>query len=364
MFYRLGRYEYANFFQNQKYLDAPPEHFLKFYSPIFVGCYIATILVYGYFFTHVGFTNHTFPNVWQYPYPSFKTKYEGRWFADIIIQLTGGSGVPTLQIALASAIQIFNAFLFSYIFKVSNRLVILLISLFIALHPAFLDYYSFSVDHVSFVLGDTLALAGVLALDRLADNRTRLAASTTCFVLTLATYQPKIALIGILLVTWNLIKSIQQREPETGKNNSVDICLSCAAFFSALILYYVTVYLTVNWSTGNRQQVDSAREIIEQIFYSYPQVFSYFTNRVDYLPSALKAIPGLLILSGVLSIIVNCRRDGMLQRFRLLRCSLLYPRPCSLLMSSTTKRGKTSVGYSPLTHISFARCSWQRCRGE
>jgi hypothetical protein len=67
------------------------EHF-RFLLVLGIIAYVATVVVYNYFFTHVGFTNHTFPNVWVYGYPSFKTEYEGRWFADILIQLTADPG--------------------------------------------------------------------------------------------------------------------------------------------------------------------------------------------------------------------------------------------------------------------------------
>jgi hypothetical protein len=53
---------------------------LQFACALFCAAYFMMFLIYKYFFTHIGFINHTFPNVWVYRYPSFKTLYEGRWW--------------------------------------------------------------------------------------------------------------------------------------------------------------------------------------------------------------------------------------------------------------------------------------------
>ncbi|MCX5949124.1 MAG: hypothetical protein NTY67_13430 [Cyanobacteria bacterium] len=71
------------------------------------------VVAYGYLFTVPIFSDHTFPNSWLYPYPSFKTDGEGRWLADLVIMLQGGSGVPSVQMAGAAMLQACNAILFS-----------------------------------------------------------------------------------------------------------------------------------------------------------------------------------------------------------------------------------------------------------
>ena len=177
---------------------------LRRYAVPFIAAYILTVIVYSYLFTTIIFTNHTIPNAWVYSYPSFKTKQEGRWFADIIILLTGGSGVQAFQMAFGSAIQIINGFLFASLLRVKKIFYIFLMAVFLALHPAFLDYYSFTVDHISFALGDTLGLLGVVVLARTPDQRVGIVLAIVCFVLMLATYQPKIGLMAVLLLIWCL----------------------------------------------------------------------------------------------------------------------------------------------------------------
>ena len=132
------------------------------YGAIFVGLLVLQFITYGYFFTTLIFTNHTFPNSWVFLYPSYKTLGEGRWFADIIFWLQGGSGVQPFQMSVAVALQSLNGLLFARFLGLEKRLDVSLAAAFLCLYPAFLDYYSFAMDHISFVIGDTFALIGIL----------------------------------------------------------------------------------------------------------------------------------------------------------------------------------------------------------
>jgi len=283
---------------------------LRSYGGPFAVAYIATVVCYGYFFFSLGFTNHT-TNVWVYSYPSFKTTLEGRWFADILIRLTGGSGVPPFQMAVAAAIQIVNAFVFCAIFRQSNRVVIYMAALAIALHPAFLDYYSFTVDHISFVTGDLLALLGVLAMQRGRTFVMRWILPVVCFVLSIATYQPKIALIGFLLVArcfW--------AGDEAYRDDVRRLAQSAVVFVLSAVIYYISIRLTIRVVSTDynsaRQHINSIPQIVSQVLFSYKQVISYFTSRVDYLPPMLKWMPGLLIVLGLGGLLVSRWRAGIL----------------------------------------------------
>jgi len=88
----------------------------KKYRGVFVLCLLLQFITYSYFFTSLIFTNHTFPNSWLYPYPSFKTQGEGRWLADIIIWLQGGSGVQPFQMFIATTLQSINGIFFCIVF--------------------------------------------------------------------------------------------------------------------------------------------------------------------------------------------------------------------------------------------------------
>ncbi len=269
------------------------------YGIIFVGAYLLTYAVYSYLFTAIIFTDHTLPNVWVYPYPSFKTRQEGRWFADIIIQVFGGSGVPSFQMIVAVGIQIINAFLFAKLINIRQSSRLFLIAAFLSLHPAFLDYYCFSIDHISFALGDSLALVGVLALDRISDRRAGLALASFCFVLTLATYGPKIALIGTLLLSWCMLR------PDVDR-----VLTALSVFLAGLVVYYITVKLTVTAGETYRNHINSLGEVAHQLVVAYPETIKDFTSRVDYLPRLLSFLPSAAIVLGLAGLIVKTWRDG------------------------------------------------------
>ena len=70
--------------------------------------------VHHAFFTYFVFTNHSLPNVFVTPYPSYRTLSEGRWLADIVIWLQGGAGVAPLLMFLAATLQAANGFVLAH----------------------------------------------------------------------------------------------------------------------------------------------------------------------------------------------------------------------------------------------------------
>ncbi len=276
------------------------------YSFPLVAAFILTLVVYSYFFTTIVLTNHTFPNAWVRDYPGSSTLSEGRWFNDIILQLGGGGGVQALQMSLACAVQVVNALLFAFLLRVSSKPGVFLMAAFLSLHPAILDYYSFASDHLYFVIGDSLALLGTLALDRIDDRRLSLPLATLCFFLTLATYPSKGALIGVLLVMWCILWSIGPEAEGPGRwqrlfrNRLIPAALT---FGLALILFYLSSKLVVTHPSVNRTHVNDAGTVVRQILRAYPEVIQSFTSRVDYLPHLLRFIPALAVLVGVVAIV-------------------------------------------------------------
>ncbi|MDO8980542.1 MAG: hypothetical protein Q7V17_15045 [Afipia sp.] len=278
------------------------EAIIRFYAPPFLATYLVTLIAYSYFFTHIGFTNHTLPHVLVYSYPSFKTWLEGRWFADLIIQATGGNGAATFQMAIAAGIQIVNAFLFAAIFRVADRPTIFVISLFMALHPAFLDYYSFSIDHISFTLGDCMVLCGVLAMDRGTTARVRWLLPIALFVLALATYQPKIALIATMLIAWSLTASVGTIYERIARSGGV--------ISASVAIYFVTSLLVVQHTGHERQNISDLGQVIAGVRQSYGAVFSLLATRVDYLPSLIRYLPAIFIAAGLIAVLIRSRRNG------------------------------------------------------
>jgi Glucosyl transferase GtrII len=269
------------------------------YAPWFAGVYLITFAIYSYLFTQLIFTNHTFPNAWIYPYPSFNTFYAGRWFADIVILLGGRSGAQALEFAVASAIQVGNAFIFASLLGVRKSWLILLFGLFLALHPAFLDYYSFHVDHISFVLGDTLALVGVVTLSKIDRLRISVPLAIACFVLSLAIHQPKVALIATLLLIW-LLETAQKETPARTARN---VLIAAVVYLVALAIYYLSAKMTVSVE-GFRNEINSSAEVLHQLQATYVQTYLNFTSRVDYLPAHLQLLPAACIVAGFISILV------------------------------------------------------------
>ena len=283
------------------------------YAFPFLGTYLLCFIVYTYLFSSIIFTNHTLPNAWLYSYPSFKTWYEGRWFADFLIFIFGGSGVQSLQMFLATGIQVTNGLLFCRFLNVTDRFFIFLITSFLALHPAFLDYYSFTVDNIEFTFGDSLALIGVLTLDCLRYRYLGATICTACFVLTIATYQPKIALVAALLIIWCIKGAVSEddlpRQSSSGPIGTVTslgldrILISVIVFLSAIGLYFLSLLATIRFDQGNRNHINDVGHMLWSAALSYAEVIRDFTSRVDYLPHIFRPLPAAIIIGGIITIV-------------------------------------------------------------
>lgn len=288
------------------------------YGGVLLGVYLISIVAYGYMVTTVVFTNHTLPNVWEFSYPSFKTLFEGRWLADVIIYLGGGSGVQLMQAVVAIAIVTLNGFIFFILLGLGGRLNAFLAILFISLYPAFFDYYSFTIDHITFALGDTFALVGVLALDKIRHRLTALLASIILFTLSIASYQPKISLVAVLLIIWCLLRLSNGRFASQGTALDrfgliavMNLFLTAAVilFFSTL-LYFLTLKLTtVSLISGPRGNINNVGAMLSEVVRAYPETYHNFTSRVSYLPVAISYLPLLVIVAGFLCYLWKLRRN-------------------------------------------------------
>jgi len=280
------------------------------YGGVFAVLLVLQLVTYSYFFTSLIFTNHTFPNSWLYSYPSFKTQGEGRWFADIIILLQGGSGVQPLQMYLAVTLQSINSILFAYFLGFKKRFEVLLIAAFLCLYPAFLDNYSFSVDHITFAIGDTLALLGILYCKNKAQSVKNAAVSSFVFMLALASYQPKIALVGLLCIC-HLIKSITDNDERclfSWKETLKRILYVSFIFLGACLLYFVSIKLTISTNIGSRTHINTIPQMIDMIFGSYGAFFRYYTVDSDYLPKQLRFLPIMGISIGCFALLNKAKR--------------------------------------------------------
>ena len=158
------------------------------------------VVAYSYLYTSISFGNHLYPNAFVNPYPSFRTTSQGRWLLDLILFAQGGSGVQSAQMVAATLLQACNATVFLRLLGVGRDLEMGILGSLFCLYPHFLDYYSFTSDHLALVSGDSLALIGLVLLYRCRLLRARLLAASICWFLALSIYAPKLALVCLLLL--------------------------------------------------------------------------------------------------------------------------------------------------------------------
>ena len=274
--------------------------------PIFVAAYLLQLVVYSYFFTTIIFTDHTFPNTWLSPYPSYRTTVLARWFADILNYMGGGSGVQSFQMAIATGIQTINGIIFASFLGIKKRLYIFLSTAFICLHPAFLDYYSFTKDHIQFTLGDTLAIMGVLALDRLENRNLAAFSAIVCFLLSIATYQPKSAFIAILLLIWCINGAVGVTAKVEISGSSIKyyvvtfILPAVFVFLAAMIIYFISEKIVLVSPDATYTNINDIGTITYQFALAFREILLDFVFRVDYLPRLLRFMPSIAVGVGFL----------------------------------------------------------------
>jgi hypothetical protein len=283
----------------------------------FMALIVIQLAVFSYFFTTLVFTNHTLPNSWQYGYPSFKTRGEGRWLADLIIALQGGSGVQSFQMALGVAVQSANGIFFAaLVLGIRNRLEVFLIAALLCLYPAFLDNYSFTADNLTFAIGDTLALIGIVFCGRTPRGWRVAMAAIACFTLSIAAYQPKIALV-VLLCIIQAVTSVVRGDDSTRDDRpfrmvAVDIAYPFVLLLLAVAVYFVSIKLTISQTLAERAYMSSVSEVMRAVLSAYHAFARYFTIDSDYLPLRLRFLPAAGIFLGSVALVLQARKRGAL----------------------------------------------------
>ncbi len=284
------------------------------YSGAFAGLLVLQFVTYTYCFTSLIFMNHTFPDSWVYPYPSHQTWAEGRWLADAILLLQGGSGVQPFQMALGVALQTVNGILFARFVGLERRLDTTLAAAFLCLYPAFLDYYSFPTQHITYTIGDTFALLGILYCKHTHPSGIHAATSGALFVLTLATYQPKIALVGLLCVCY---LAMRITETNGGRSFSWKETMLATGYVGCVLLgaclvYFLSTKLTITADVDERRAyLNSLSEMVIAIRASFGKTLLYYTIGADYLPRPLRFLPSLGIALGCFAILRKAYRKSV-----------------------------------------------------
>ena len=273
------------------------------------------ILAYSYLFTTITLSNHTFPNAWYTEYPSFKSSPEGRWFADLIIFFQGGSGVQSLQLLFSSTIQSINGIIFARLMGVQQRLYVFLLAAVLCLYPAFLDYYSFYIDGITFVLGDTFVLLGLIVYYNQQVFFRRIAMMALFFLLAIASYQPKVSLVCFLALAALLLRFSQPKcGGASGANDWISVLQEITAMALAVGIsigfYWLTAKLLVNFDKDARTHINTFKEAIEQMCFCYTRIYTFYMKGNIGLPQWLHLLPTLSVVFGTAAILKSMWKNN------------------------------------------------------
>jgi hypothetical protein len=282
---------------------------------LLLALFLIQVVAYSYLYTTIAFGNHLFPNAWLNSFPSFRTWGEGRWLEDVIILLQGGSGVQSVQMVLATLLQACNALIFLRLLGIEKRAHLILLGGIFCLYPAFLDYYSFTSDHVAFVMGDALALLGFVLIVRLPGLPARVLAAALCWFLALSIYAPKAALIALFVLMLPLVKLVAQPALQ-GANRSPDpeICLpgphrqrgmamedllaGLGAMVLAMVSFWLSTKLLVTTPLEVRMYLNAPWEAMAQLPISFRHWLDVMVDGVASKSRLFALLPLLFVLMG------------------------------------------------------------------
>lgn len=174
------------------YLRKIPSQYYK----IFIAVFVLNVLSFGYLIFQFIYTNHVFPEMFEFiSFPSSQS-LEGRWIQNIVTILQGG-GLPFLHIIGGISLQICNGFIFAKLLKCDNPTSIFVSATMISIHPFVADYYSFGAGHFVFVLSDFFVLAAFLVKK---DSLKGIMTGIIFVHLGIACYQFKVTLIAVVFL--------------------------------------------------------------------------------------------------------------------------------------------------------------------
>ena len=282
----------------------------RYYRIVLIALFLLQLVTYSYLFTEMTLTNHTFPNTLLNDYPSYRTTGEGRWLSDFIIFLQGGSGVQSLQMTAAASIQAINGVLFGRLIGLSSKLEVFLVAAILCLSPAFLDHYSFAIDHTSSVIGDSFVILGAWAWVWGRRLGPRVVLASLFYFLALGIYAPKIMLISVftlfsLILILTVHRSRHLSDPSRcGRMIIRESLLLPLPLVLSVGMFWFSTKLLILEPLFPRTHLNSPEQALQQIVASYGVFINYFGSEVGGLPSGiLGLIPALLIICGVFTLI-------------------------------------------------------------
>ncbi|MEM6550857.1 MAG: glucosyltransferase domain-containing protein [Planctomycetota bacterium] len=276
---------------------------------LFFGLIILGILHLNYFIFEVLLTNHTLTNARAKFYPTFKTDFEGRWAADLFMQLFGAGGNQLMHGLLGLAMLALNGIILAEFLRVSCGWKRFLVASLVLTSPVFLDYFSYSVDAGYFGLGDTCVLLGVLILDRSNQTLKKTCIAFALFVLAIAFYQPKASLITTLLAFWIALSC--NRPDITVRELLIRSGYAIALFAISMVGYLLTYKLTAAPRTHQRTNVNTPAEALHEIANSYGILTDLTWRFIGSFPDIVALPMGIGLIVGCVALLVASFRNSI-----------------------------------------------------
>ena len=288
---------------------------------VFAILMLLQIAAYSYFYTSIILTNHTIPEVWLYPFPSGNTRALGRWMEDLTLQAQGGSGVQPFAMLCATALQAINGILLAELIGLRKKRDVCAVAALLCLYPAFLDYYSFVADQLTFVVGDHFAILGILVFVRTRLIPVRVMGAAFLFLLAVACHQPRIALVsflaaGVVLLT---LGSKSEKTPASLSPDRQAIGEGLAllvAIAIAVAAYWLSSKILVDSKFRDAPIVsvvthmNTLPEALRQLAISHKKFFAFFTRDLPGLPARLQFLPALGVAIGALAMLWRAWQRG------------------------------------------------------
>ncbi len=236
--------------------------------------------------------------------------------ADLLIAAQGGSGVPSVQMVCAATLQGLNGIFLAALIGIKSRLQTCLLASVLCLYPLFLDYYSFAVDHLSFVLGDTLCLLGALIWLKAKRTRMRITGSAALFAVAIGIYGPKVSLVSLLLLACLMLRLTEEKGTHNATHASSvrleallplrEVAIAAASLIAAIVIIVIISKLTVSsMDVSPRTHLNGAAEALQEIRSSYLNTYRYFRYQISGLPAWGFIVPAMAMGLGSLSLMVR-----------------------------------------------------------
>jgi len=288
---------------------------------VFAILMLLQIAAYSYFYTSIIVTNHSIREVCLYPFPSFMTRARGRWMEDLTLLAQGGSGVAPFAMLSATALQAINGILLAELIGLRRKRDVLGVAALLCLYPAFLDYYSFVADQLSFVVGDFFAILGIVVFVRNRPSLVRVMGAAFFFLLAIACHQPRIALVSFLsaaVVLLALGSESEKTEASLAPDRQAirDGILLLAAIAIAVGAYWLSSKILFDNRLRNAPgnsvvtHVSTLPEALQQLAIAHKKFFAFFIRDLPGLPMRLQFLPALGVAIGALALLWRAGQRG------------------------------------------------------